>query len=322
MGVLKKAGRDETALDWGNYTAVDPSIFSNGLDSFVSQVREASPTFVFTLLMVSNLCLMVQYLSIQLYISLIPGNKFTNGIAFGLAEIFGTGLSQVLVSRFNDVTAFYITVAMGEIGYLTFILFPQDGLHTYVATFMVMACITAWLNLSFLMIELRVPPAKVSITGVIVRTASMLVGVVAPTTAAIPHTYRFILMAACGAAGALCTACLPPPGLYLPASKKTGKNKVQLIDRQTEQTYLDPVIKPLRDTNYGVCSTSFKETYTERRLQVQRVRLNETRLDPDLYIQLSRMYSRMERHQNSEKRVYEKLDKAWGLDGSSVEDDP
>ena len=120
----KQVNKDDTILDWGNYTALNPSYMSNGIDSFIGQVKEASPTFVFTLLMVSNLCLMIQYLSIQLYISLVPGNKFTNGILFGLAEIFGMALSQVLVTKFNDMTAFYITVAMGEIGYFIFILFP------------------------------------------------------------------------------------------------------------------------------------------------------------------------------------------------------
>ena len=104
-------------LDWGNYTAVDPSVMvhdvDSKLDSFVSLVNEASPTRVFILLLVSNVLLLVQYLSISLYISLVPGNKFTNGILFGVAEIFGMGLSQVLVSKFNDMTALYISVVIG-----------------------------------------------------------------------------------------------------------------------------------------------------------------------------------------------------------------
>ena len=124
----KIGGRDETLLDWGNYTAVDPSLMINEveskIDSFVSQVTEPSPAKVFTLFLVINIVLIVQYLSIGLYISLVPGNKFTNGILFGLAEIFGMVLSQILVSNLNDLAAFYITVIMGEIGYIIFIPFP------------------------------------------------------------------------------------------------------------------------------------------------------------------------------------------------------
>ena len=121
-------------------------------------------------------------------------------------------------------------------------------------------------------------------------------------------------MVTCGFIGVLCGVFLPPAGLYLPSSKKTGKNKVQLIDRQTEHTYLDMMIKPTRDTNYAVHSMSFNETFTEKKLKVQRVRLNETRLDPDLYIQFSRMYSRMNRITDTDKKEQnKKLDKAWGV---------
>ena len=66
---------------------------------------------------------------------------------------------------------------------------------------------------------------------------------------------------------------------------------------------------------------SFNETFTERNLKVQRVRLNETRLDPDLYIQFSRMYSRMERNQRSDKKEKtKKLNKAWGVDNTFADD--
>ena len=47
---------------------------------------------------------------------------------------------------------------------------------------------------------------------------------------------------------------------------------------------------------------------------MQRVRLNETRLDPDLYIQFSRMYSRMNKITETEKKERDKnLDRAWGI---------
>ena len=117
----------------------------------------------------------------------------------------------------------------------------------------------------------------------------------------------------------MCGMFLPPAGLYLPGTKKTGKNKVQLIDRQTEHTYLDMVVKPTRDTNYAVHAMSFNETFTEKKLKVQRVRLNETRLDPELYIQFSRMYSRMNTKETDKKKKQKNLDK-WGVNQTYVED--
>ena len=88
--IRKQVSREDSIFDWQNFTALDPSLIS---DSYISQGRDPAPSYVFALLMVSNLCLMVQYLSIQLYVSDIPGNKFTNGIMFGIAEIFGMALS-------------------------------------------------------------------------------------------------------------------------------------------------------------------------------------------------------------------------------------
>ena len=167
-----------------------------------------------------------------------------------------------------------------------------------------------------LVVELRVPPAKVSITGVVVRTVSMLIGVFAPTIAAIPHSQRFALMASFGIIGILCGVLLPPPGLYLPTTKKTGKNSVQLIDRQTDQTYIEPVLKPMHNTNYSVCALSFKETHSERKLRVQRVGLNQTRLDAHLYGKLRRMYTQLEKSEVSDTRASGKLDKAWGVESN------
>ena len=226
-------------------------------DSFMSVVREISPGLVLLLLHTMAICLMIQYCSIRLYVNVIPGNKFINGMLFGFSEISGMLFSQVLVSNFKDITSLYVTIAVGTAGYLIFLIFPQDGLHTYLATFFAVSSVAAWFNLNYLILELRVPPAKVSITSVIVRTVSSFVGVLAPTVAALPAPWRNTLMAFCGLLTVVCCAFLPPAGLYLPSTKKTGKNKVQLIDRQTEHTYLDMMVRPTRDTNLAIHSMSF-----------------------------------------------------------------
>ena len=195
-------------------------------DSFMSVVQEISPGRVLILLHVMAVCLMLQYCSIRLYVNVIPGNKFINGILFGFSEISGMIFSQMLVSNLKDMTSFYISIAIGTTGYLIFLVFPQVGLHTYIATFFAVSSVAAWFNLCYLILELRVPPTKVSITSVFVRTISSFVGVLAPTIAALPSTQRNTVMVACGFIGVLCGVFLPPAGLYLPSSKKTGKNKV------------------------------------------------------------------------------------------------
>ena len=131
---------------------------------------------------------MLQYCSIRLYVNVIPGNKFINGILFGFSEISGMIFSQILVSNLKDMTSFYVSIAVGTTGYLIFLIFPQVGLHTYLATFFAVSSVAAWFNLCYLILELRVPPTKVSITSVFVRTISSFVGVLAPTIAALPST--------------------------------------------------------------------------------------------------------------------------------------
>ena len=74
---------------------------------------------------------------------MIPGNKFINGILFGFSEISGMIFSQMLVSNLKDMTSFYVSIAVGTTGYLIFLIFPQVGLHTYLATFFAVSSVAA-----------------------------------------------------------------------------------------------------------------------------------------------------------------------------------
>ena len=94
------------------------------VDSFMSVVQEISPSRVLILLHVMAICLMLQYCSIRLYVNVIPGNKFINGILFGFSEISGMIFSQILVSNLKDMTSFYVSIAVGTTGYLIFLIFP------------------------------------------------------------------------------------------------------------------------------------------------------------------------------------------------------
>ena len=111
---------------------------------------------------------------------------------------------------------------------------------------------------------MRVPPTKVGLTSVIARTFAVGAAVVAPTVVTWPAPYPYIFCSALSLIAIVSTAFLPPAGLYLPSVVETGKNSVQLIDRMTEQTYM----QVSHMATYTAHSMSFNETFTEKRLKV------------------------------------------------------
>ena len=104
---------------------------------------------------------MVQYCIASLICASIPGNKYWNGVLFGSGEFFGMFFSQFLLTYLNDMSAYYIVAIIGQVCYMTFIFFPTVGLHTYMATFATVVGTGGWFNVMLLILELRIPPAKV-----------------------------------------------------------------------------------------------------------------------------------------------------------------
>ena len=152
----------------------------------------------------------------------IPGNKYQNGILFGSGEFFGMFFSQFLLSYFDDMKSFYMVAALGQVSYFIFIFFPSVGIHTYIATFTCVCSIGAWFNVMLLILELRVPPQKVGLTSVITRTVAVGLSVVAPFMVTLPAPYPYAIMSLLSFLGVTVTLYLPPAGLYLPSTKKTG----------------------------------------------------------------------------------------------------
>ena len=83
----------------------------------------------------------------MLYIAKLPGNKFYNGMLFGLAEAFAMFFSNCLVKKQSDISAFNILSFFGAIGYLILTAFPFEGIHIYIANFLAVTCAGGWLNL-------------------------------------------------------------------------------------------------------------------------------------------------------------------------------
>lgn len=165
---------------------------------------------------------MMQFCMICLLCASIPGNKYQNGILFGSGEFFGMFFSQFLLTYFDDMKSFYIVAILGQFSYFIFIFFPSVGIHTYIATFTCICSIGAWFNCILLILELRVPPHKVGLTSVITRTMAVGSSVVAPFVVTLPPPYPYAIMSLISILGITVTFYLPPAGLYLPTTKKTG----------------------------------------------------------------------------------------------------
>ena len=66
------------------------------------------------------------------------------------------------------------------------------------------------------------PPHKVGLTSVITRTMAVGSSVIAPFVVTLPPPYPYAIMSLISILGITATFYLPPAGLYLPTTKKTG----------------------------------------------------------------------------------------------------
>lgn len=53
----------------------------------------------------------------QLFVAKFPGNKFYNGILFGVAEVLSMVISNMLLLRVDDIVAFRIVFLVGTLSY-------------------------------------------------------------------------------------------------------------------------------------------------------------------------------------------------------------
>ena len=75
----------------------------------------------------------------------------------------------------------------------------------------------------------------------------------------------------------LITFALASPGAFLPKAVKLSQN-VTLLKLEANSIINESIWNPI-----GGFSTSFKRSFYERKFGVERPRLNETNIDPDLY---------------------------------------
>ena len=73
---------------------------------------------------------MMQFCVLALYCASLPGNKFHNGILFGIGEVCGMFISALLLLSLKDVTAYQMSQVCLAVSYFTLIFFPSPGLLT------------------------------------------------------------------------------------------------------------------------------------------------------------------------------------------------
>ena len=89
---------------------------------------------------------MVQYCVASLFVARLPGNKYVNGIIFGIGEVLGHQFSGMLMNRFRDMTAFKMVYVTGLLSYAILIMFPNSELLTYLANVMLITSVGGWFN--------------------------------------------------------------------------------------------------------------------------------------------------------------------------------
>ena len=123
----------------------------------------------------------------------------------------------------------------------------------------------------------------------LVRTFGVGASVVAPTVSIMDWPWPQVFLMSLATFTFSLTWFLPAPGQHLPTYEKTSEADAVMIDKQSNaptHSCMDEqanLTQPM--TNYALHQSSFRETYTERSLNVSRPQLIDTGLDPDFYLQ-------------------------------------
>ena len=119
---------------------------------------------IFFLLTLMVVAASLQHSTIQLFIAKLPGNKFVNGILFGVAESTAMVFSNLLLLYLDDMVALRIVFVAGIASYIVLILFHEEDspfvVHSAIVT--LIGSIGSWLNINLLILELRVPAKNVA----------------------------------------------------------------------------------------------------------------------------------------------------------------
>ena len=169
----------------------------------------------------------------------MPGNKFYNGIIFGLSEIAAMVVSNILLLYFHDTIAFKCVFGTGIVSYIMLVFSNKLGLAlTYIATVLLIVSIGGWLNINLLIMELRVPPENVAAVQLMTRTMAVGSAVLTPTIASLHPPIPYLVLLIVSFIGFLASTRLPIPGHHLPKVEATEDTKVKMVERESEKVTL------------------------------------------------------------------------------------
>ena len=118
-------------------------------------------------------------------------------------------------------------------------------------------------------------------------TIAVGAAMVSPFVSTLPAPIPFVFLLVLTLLALFVSFFLPPPADYLPAAQRTGPHSVQLIDKLSDAPELIYLASLNNNSNAIVHLTSFTQTFSEKRRKVIRPQMNESRMDPNFYIQLS-----------------------------------
>lgn len=148
----------------------------------------------------------------------MPGNKFVNGILFGVAEVMAMVLSNLLLIYLEDVFALKIVFIAGIISYLVVIFCHEESSPFLVhsAIMILVGSIGSWMNINLLILELRVPSKNVASAQLLSRTIAVGFGVLSPTIASLEPPYPYLILVGVSVTGFLASLRLPKAGYHMP----------------------------------------------------------------------------------------------------------
>ena len=236
----------------------------------------------------------MQHTTVRLFIVKLPGDKFMNGILFGVAEVLSMIFSNLLLIYIDDILAFWIVFSSGIVSYVLVVYIEYqngsvDSFFEIAATLSLMGSIGSWVNMNSLIMELRVPPNNIAAVHLLSRTIAVGGSILSPSVAALEPPYPYLILLGVSILGFLASFGLPKAGDHLLQVKTTVDCKRSvLFDPETDE----PTLLHDFDSNQIVPPTPMiyhtmqhTQSYTEKMLKAQRAFLSINSLDPHTYLE-------------------------------------
>jgi len=90
-------------------------------------------------------------------ITLIPGNKFDNGVMLGLSEAMSCFTSVLMLKRLHHKVAFFTSISLGVVSSIILMITPF-GMWTYFLLLLNLIGISGAANIGIILVELCVNP--------------------------------------------------------------------------------------------------------------------------------------------------------------------